>query len=159
MQFSILFSCSCENALRWMLQDQIDHTSILVQAMAWCRQATRHYLSQCFPRSLSPYGVTRPKWVKFMSHVCETAFIWMQQSTFHDMSTLVQVIAWYHRASNHCLSQLGWHRFMSPNNWITEIRAWINKYVHDFLYDVIIHSFTNFIYGLVTAWISNFIND
>ena len=32
--------------------------------MAWCRQATSHYLSQCWPRSMSPYGVTRPQWVK-----------------------------------------------------------------------------------------------
>ena len=24
--------------------------------MAWCRQATSHYLSQCWPRSMSPYG-------------------------------------------------------------------------------------------------------
>ena len=31
--------------------------------MAWCRQATSHYLSQCWPRSLSPYDVTRPQWV------------------------------------------------------------------------------------------------
>ena len=35
----------------------------LVQVMAWCRQATSHYLSQCWPRSLSPYGVTRPQWL------------------------------------------------------------------------------------------------
>ena len=32
--------------------------------MAWCRQATSHYLSQCWPRSLSPYDVIRPQWVK-----------------------------------------------------------------------------------------------
>ena len=32
--------------------------------MAWCRQATSHYLSQCCPRSMSPYGVIRPQWVK-----------------------------------------------------------------------------------------------
>ena len=25
--------------------------------MAWCRQATSHYLNQCWPRSLSPYGL------------------------------------------------------------------------------------------------------
>ena len=31
--------------------------------MAWCRQATSHYLSQCWPRSLSPYDVTRTQWV------------------------------------------------------------------------------------------------
>ena len=35
----------------------------LAQFMAWCHQATRHNLSQCWPRPLSPYGVTRPQWV------------------------------------------------------------------------------------------------
>ena len=35
----------------------------LVQVMAWCRQATSHYLSQCWPRFVSPYGFTRPQWV------------------------------------------------------------------------------------------------
>ena len=51
------------NALQWMPQDLTDDESTLVQVMAWCRQATSHYLSQCLPRSLSPYGVTRPRWV------------------------------------------------------------------------------------------------
>ena len=37
-----------------------DDKSTLVQVMAWCRQATSHYLSQCWSRFLSPYGVTRP---------------------------------------------------------------------------------------------------
>ena len=43
--------------------DFADDQSTLVQVMAWCRQATSHYLSQCWPRSLLPYGVTRPQWV------------------------------------------------------------------------------------------------
>ena len=47
-----------------MPQVLIDDKSTLVQVIAWCRQATSHYLSQCWPRSLSPYGVTRPQWVK-----------------------------------------------------------------------------------------------
>ena len=54
---------SCEIALIWMSPDFTDDQSTLVQVMAWCRQATSHYLSQCWPRSLSPYGVTRPQWV------------------------------------------------------------------------------------------------
>ena len=37
--------------------------STLVQVMAWCSQATSHYLSQCWPRSLSPCGITRPQCV------------------------------------------------------------------------------------------------
>ena len=48
----------CEIALRWM-----SDKSTLVQVMAWCRQATSHYLSQRWPRSMSSYGVTRPQWV------------------------------------------------------------------------------------------------
>ena len=48
--------------------DLTDDMSTLVQVMAWCRQswccqATSHYLSQCWPRSMSPYGVTRPQWL------------------------------------------------------------------------------------------------
>ena len=57
---------SCETALMWMSLDFTDDQSTLVQVMAWCRQATSHYLSQCWPRSLSPYGVTRPQWVNWL---------------------------------------------------------------------------------------------
>ena len=53
----------CEIALIWMSLDFADDQSTLVQVMAWCRQATSHYLSQCWPRSMSPYGVTGPQWV------------------------------------------------------------------------------------------------
>ena len=52
-------------ALRWMPRDRTDDKSILIQVMTWCRQATSHYLSQCWPSSVSPYGDTRPKWGKW----------------------------------------------------------------------------------------------
>ena len=58
-----IFTSSKDNALRWMPRDLTDNKSTLVQVMAWCRQATSHYLSQCWPSSMSPYGVTRPQWV------------------------------------------------------------------------------------------------
>ena len=58
---------SCEFALIWMSVDFPDDQSTLVQVMAWCRQATSHYLSQCWPRSLPPYGVTMPQWVRIKS--------------------------------------------------------------------------------------------
>ena len=55
----------CEITLIWMSQDLTDDDkSTLVQVMAWCHQATSHYLSQCWPRSMSPYSITRPQWVK-----------------------------------------------------------------------------------------------
>ena len=59
---------SCELALRWMSLDLTDDKSTLAQVMAWCRQAPSHYLSPCWPRSLSPYGITRPQWVMPRSH-------------------------------------------------------------------------------------------
>ena len=59
-----IFTSSKDNALRWMLRDRTDDMSTLVQVMAWYRQATNHYLSQCWPSSMSQYGVTKPQWVK-----------------------------------------------------------------------------------------------
>ena len=57
---------SYEIALRWIPLDLTDDKSTLVQVMAWCHQATSQYLSQCWPRSMSPYGVIRPQWVNAM---------------------------------------------------------------------------------------------
>ena len=48
---------------RWIPPNLTDDKSTLVQLMAWCCQATSHYLIQCWPSSMSPYGVTRPQWV------------------------------------------------------------------------------------------------
>ena len=59
---------SCELALRWMSPDLTDDKSTLVQVMAWCRQATSHYLNQFWPRSPTPYGVTWPQWVNHILH-------------------------------------------------------------------------------------------
>ena len=55
---------SCKIALRWMPLDLTDDKSTLVQVMDWCRQAINHYMSQWWPRFMSPYGVTRPQWVQ-----------------------------------------------------------------------------------------------
>ena len=53
-----IFRSSHDNAL------DFTDKSTLFQVMAWCCQATSHYLSQCWLSSLSPYGVARPQWVK-----------------------------------------------------------------------------------------------
>ena len=57
-----------------MPQDLTDDKSALIQVMAWCRQATSHYLNQCWPRSSTPYGVTRHQWVKLPSSVISDNF-------------------------------------------------------------------------------------
>ena len=60
-----IFRSSRDNALRWMPQDLNDDKSTLVQVMAWCRQATSHYLSQYWLSLLLTYGIARPQWVKW----------------------------------------------------------------------------------------------
>ena len=49
-----ILSIFCKIAIRLMPKHITDHKSTLVRVMAWCRQATSYYLSQCWPR---------PQWV------------------------------------------------------------------------------------------------
>ena len=115
--------------------DQTDDKSTLVQVMAWCRQATSHYLSQCWHRFLSPNGATRPQWVNLLtpgkygndstSVMFEPVYV-LTSWTLHVklplgegyrmpliMSALVQAMAWCRQATSHYLSQC-WLRSLSP---------------------------------------------
>ena len=63
---------SYEVALWWMPENLTDDKSKLVQLMAWWCQATSHYLSQCWHRSMLTYGVIRAEWMfKGLRHVLE----------------------------------------------------------------------------------------
>ena len=53
----------CQIALRWMPMNFTNKRSSLVQVMAWCRQATSHYVNQYWPRSPTPFGISWPQWV------------------------------------------------------------------------------------------------
>ena len=84
-----------------MPQDLTDDKSTLVQVMAWCHQATSHYLSQCWLSSLLPYGIARPQWVNkitsngtvflLKSPWGHASFTWMNKNV---------CIVWYHKISN-----------------------------------------------------------
>ena len=65
----VIISSSRKNSHWPMLQNSLDYKSILVRVMVWCRQATNHCLSQCWPRLVSPYGVTMPEWSRFSTRV------------------------------------------------------------------------------------------
>ena len=65
----------CEIVLRWMYIYLIDDKSLLVQVMAWCRQAIRHYLNQFRPRSMSPYVATKPQCLKLINDIkCDPSY-------------------------------------------------------------------------------------
>ena len=74
-----------------MSMDLTDGESTLVQVMAWCHQATSHYLSQCWPRSLSTYDVTRPQWVNWPIRSKIQNKIWIKMETFSFKKTFENV--------------------------------------------------------------------
>ena len=83
---------------RWMSLDLTDK-STLVQVMAWYHEATSHYLSQCWLRSMSPYGITRPPWVKK---------IWYTVSNLYKVKIWIQVETFNHGITTSCALLLGW---------------------------------------------------
>ena len=101
-----IFRCSHDNALRWMTQDLTDDKSTLVQVMAWCRQATSHYLSQCWLSSVLPYGIANPQWVNVYGWSWDLLRWWSPSS----MWTVLQSIFKYHHRgclNNPTFSNLG----------------------------------------------------
>ena len=58
---------SIQISLKFVLKGPIDHKSALVQVMAWCQTASKHYLNQCWPNSLTHICSTRGRWVKVTS--------------------------------------------------------------------------------------------
>ena len=94
----------CEIALIWMSLDFTDDQSSLVQVMAWCHQATSHYLSPCWPRSLSPFGVTRPQWVNSQ--------IWSPTDSPHQVPLMKKVFP------SHNL-------IMCPTHWEVVLESWV----------------------------------
>ena len=75
LQIKFMTSTSVEIALRWMPQNTFDDKSTLVQVIAWCHQSTSLYMSQCWPRYMSPYGATRPNKLRQKSFpICHHIF-------------------------------------------------------------------------------------
>ena len=64
-----IFRSSYDNTRRWPPWDLTDDKSTSVQVMAWCRQARSHFLSLCWPRSMSLYGISRPQCVNIVQSV------------------------------------------------------------------------------------------
>ena len=62
----------------------INNRSPLVQAMSCYHRATCHYLKLCWSRLLSPYGITRPKWVNYIYRFFFLFVFWVyNKETIH----------------------------------------------------------------------------
>ena len=82
--------------------------------MAWCHQATSHYLSQCWPNFILQYGVTRPQGVKYPKSLSylQDAVSAAETETSH--VTLIQLmdgqeqVVWYKSAKIYNTYDWGW---------------------------------------------------
>ena len=134
-----------------MSQDLTDGKLTLIQVIAWCNEATRLYLGQCWQRSMLQNGINLDwQWVNSLapgrcqidfeniiskviipctrnntwgSH-CEIAFRPMSQNLTDDKSKSVQVMAWWHLATSHWMSQC-WPICPSPYGFTRP--QWINN--------------------------------
>ena len=81
--------------------------------MAWCRQSPSHYLSQCWLRSMSPYGTIRPQWVK--SHILTAIPLLSHLSSMYTYT--------YRDQSRYARSQ--WEASLQCNN----VSHWLGAYL------------------------------
>ena len=102
-----------------MPQDLTDDKSTLVQVMAWCRQATSHYLNQCWPRSMSPYAVTMPQWVKKVVMVERGYEIQVGDGFQRDWLYCYKSPLRSRTNMDHCLGR--------PSLWLRNIMGWVWK--------------------------------
>ena len=79
---------------RRVQQSHTDIKSTLVQLMAWCRQAARHYLIQCCTRSIPPYYVSRLQWANVFPGSARCFFA---RTTWVSMHIRVTFIDFAHR--------------------------------------------------------------
>ena len=107
-------------------QLNITYKTSLVQVMVWCHQITNLYLNQCWPRSLSIYGITKPQCVNTLrprqngwhfpenifNCICLNGNVWILNAiwlhcvlkvSMDNNTALVQIMAW-HRADDKPLS-------------------------------------------------------
>ena len=138
-----------------MSMDLTDDKSTLVQIMVWCHQATSHYLSHCWPRSMTPCGVTRPQWVNTLRLIqngrqfpddilkwiflnvgilIRIAFKFVPGSPINNIPALVQIMAWC-RSGNKPLSEpmmvsLLMHICVMLPEWVNAIQIRIKLYWH-----------------------------
>ena len=109
----------CEIALKWMPQNTLLLTHLtLVQIMAWCHQA----YSQCWPRSMFPYGITRPQWT--FNNTVRIAY-----NTEKYALVIILTHMWFINAPVDWIivgSDNGWHQTMM-NSWLTSPQDLRNK--------------------------------
>ena len=69
-----------------MVQDTTDNKSTLVPVLAWCHWSPSHYLNQCWPSFMMPYGIIwsqclKDDWKSFYLSITYILYFHMTQNT------------------------------------------------------------------------------
>ena len=88
---------SCEIAPRWMSLHLSDDKSTLVQVMAWCHQASGHYLRQCRPRSMLSYQSHGNEWIALERITDWSKPCFSNSQTHAGFLSLPILWSWHHR--------------------------------------------------------------
>ena len=89
----------CKISFGWILQDAIEDKSSLVQVMAWCHQATSHYLNQCWPSSMLPYDVSRGYHINECVNLSSN---WSLNPTVIHLNSNLSWWCWFHTTETYC---------------------------------------------------------
>ena len=114
-----------------MPRDLTDDKSTLVQLMAWCCLATSHYLSQCWPRSMSPNGVTSSQWVKQGHIQFRWTTMWLFHTLYHDSWCPAIERSWHIIRHTCCDSLLPSDATWPKTSWSTLVQVTVCRLLGD----------------------------
>ena len=103
-------STAYEISHRWMPQNTFDDKSPLVQVMACFHQAASHYLSQCWPRSISPCGIIRPQGVKETK--ANLVDVWYNKNVIITTKHCLQFYFLKYWLNSHSLIPISWKKIL-----------------------------------------------
>ena len=141
-----IFRSLYDTTLRWIPRDFTDDKSTLVQVMAWCHQASSHYLNHCWPSSVPPYGITGPQWVKLYEGSCITKLI-PHESDVKPMTA--------HLVFENCIWKSLCHWIISV--WQQNLTHWVLDKMCDTLKETLLYFDSNFTY--ICSWWSYWLID
>ena len=130
-----LMSTSCEIALRWIPQISFDGKSRLVRVSAWCCQATSHYLSHYWSRSM---------WLFLAIRIYSNPWCFMissgsyKERYLHRKQQLAELTL---QSSSQALADDQGTLLLT---WINFNPTWISYYIKYKVSDEITHPFPNF---------------
>ena len=97
--------------------------------MAWCHQATSHYLNQNLPNYVLLYGITRLQWVKTIFNLDQFSF----SIIHHWFSCQSNILAWDNYSDPFVNAPSQWETTLQCNvvsHWLGSFTKWsLNWYI------------------------------